>query len=748
MISKRLAFALTLSLPVAPAGAETLGLLPQPRSIVEQTGQLQLKSGATITIPRADKGADRAASQLAALMQKTPHLRMNRAAAGGIIRFVRRPGFQPEGYRLRVDRNHATISASDDAGLFYGAVTLWQLASTRKGAIPAVTINDAPRFAWRGLLLDSARNFQSPAFIKTLLDAMAAHKLNRLQWHLVDDQGWRIEIRKYPRLTAIGAWRRLATAPGAPPLPAVGGFYTQAQIREIVAYAAARNITIVPEIEMPGHALSAIRAYPWLGANTAITPGIESHWGVFNTIYNVDDRTFGFLEDVLDEVMSLFPSRYIHVGGDEAVKDAWRASPEIQRRIKSLGLADENALQGWFTKRIERFLSTHNRRLIGWDEILEGGIPSGAVVMSWHGIDGAITAASSGHDAILAASPTLYFDHLQGATAAEGPGRGPPITLADVYAFDPAPAAVAASQLPHILGLQGNLWTEHVRGDERAALMAFPRASAVAELGWSPQSSHDFASFAERLVPQLERLHALGLAPSMSAFTPSLVQQLGANGASASVTLTNQTGVTIRYTTDGAAPTRFSTAAQVPITVGLPTRIRAASFANGQMVGADLDTIVDAVSVRRRDDRQLRLCDPGISLALEDDAPGKGKRASFQTNILAPCWIYDRALLDDVRTIRINVGQLPFNFQIGRDMEKIRYRKPATLAGEFEIRTNNCDGNVIATLPLGAAANNPAVSTLSATIAPQSGSHDLCITYTANGPDPLWAIQSIELLTQ
>jgi hexosaminidase len=242
---------------------------------------------------------------------------------------------------------------------------------------------------------------------------MALNKLNRLHWHLVDDQGWRLPIDRYPRLTQVGAWRIPASAAPAPPLPRTGGVYTKAEIRDIVAFAAERGITIVPEIEMPGHALSAIRAYPELGVGPKPPPGIESDWGVFPYLYNVDDQTFAFLENVLTEVMDLFPGRYIHIGGDEAVKDQWRADPRIQARIKALGLADEEALQGWFVARIGTFLAAHGRTLIGWDEILKGAVPASATVMAWTGVEGATKAAAAGHETILAAAPTLYFDHIE-----------------------------------------------------------------------------------------------------------------------------------------------------------------------------------------------------------------------------------------------------------------------------------------------------------------------------------------------
>lgn len=724
----------------SPAAAQAL--LPAPQSMTVQAGGLALNAASGIAVPTGDAGARNAAERLRELLTKTggPALAVK---PGGKVRFVRVSGLPAEGYRLVTDTAGATVTASDDAGLFYGAVSLWQLIS-KDGIVPAVSIVDAPRFRWRGLMLDSARHFQSPAFVRRLIDAMAAVKLNTLHWHLVDDQGWRIEIRKYPRLTAVAGWRIPATAPGAPALPRTGGFYTQAQIREIVAYAQARGITIVPEIEMPGHALSAIRAYPRLGMGVPIPPGTESDAGVFPWLYNTDDATFRFLQDVLDETMALFPSRYIHVGGDEAVKDQWKASPAIQAQMKRLGLKSEDALQGWFVQRIETYLAAHGRKLIGWDEIIDGGITGDTTIMSWRGIDGAVAAAKAGHDAVLTPAPTLYFDHLQGITAAEGSGRGGLVTLADVYAFDPAPASIPAAQQRHIIGVQGNVWTEHLRTEARVAAAAFPRAAAVAERGWSPAATRDFAGFVRRLAPQLERLTRLGIAPSVSVFRP--VVTLSPAGKQATAALAGQSGLPLGYTLDGTTPGPRSPRYTAPLTLPLGTRLRAATIIDDAAMAGAIDVAVDAATIRRRDDTQLALCTSGIALRLIDDAPSAEPRAAFLLDIGNPCWIYQAAPMDGVRSIVIEVGQLPFNFQIGSAVDKIKFRPPATPAGEMEVR-DGCTGPRIAVLPLGPAAGNPAVTRLAAPLPPLTGAHDLCITYTAKSVNPLWAIASVQLTT-
>lgn len=651
---RSVALLLMLLAPVAVTAAPAL--LPRPAALAEAGGSLRLGPMATVSVPPRDAGAGQAAARLGEMLERSRGTTLA-PAVSGTIRFVRKAGGKPESYRLVVDATHATITAGDDAGLFYGAVTLWQLAADG-GAIPALAIDDAPRFGWRGLMLDSARHYQSPAFIRQLLDWMALAKLNRFHWHLVDDQGWRLPIDKYPRLTEVGGWRVPATAPGAPPLPRTGGVYTKAEIREIVAYAAARGITVVPEIEMPGHALSAIRAYPRLGMGVAPPPGIESDWGIFPYLYNTDDATFAFLQDVLTEVIDLFPGPYIHVGGDEAVKDQWKADPATQARIKALGLKDEEALQGWFVARIGRFLAAHGRKLVGWDEILAGGVPASATVMSWQGIDGAVKAAAAGHDAILAPAPTLYFDHVDGP--GEPVGRAKIVSLADVYAFDPLPAGIPADRAHHILGLQGNLWTEHMRSEARVMHQAFPRALAVAELGWS-SGAKDYPDFAARAAAQVARLRPFGL--------------IGA-----------------------------STAAFVP-----------------QVAPA------------------LATCQDKLVLGLEDDYPAMGVRATYRVDILAPCWTWTPPTA--ARSIAVDVGQLPFNYQIGKDRDAIRFRAPATPEGELEVR-DGCDGDRLAVAPLATAARNPGVTTLQLTLS-RPASAALCLTFTARGPDPIWAVAAV-----
>ncbi|HEX9610842.1 MAG TPA: beta-N-acetylhexosaminidase [Gemmatimonadales bacterium] len=434
-----------------------------------------------------------------------------------------------EGYRLEVTPSRVTIRAFALAGAFYAVQTLRQLlpvAIFRQGkveavrwTIPAVVIEDYPRFPWRGAHLDVGRHFMPKEFVKKYIDLLALHKLNRFHWHLTEDQGWRIEIKTYPRLTEVGAWRR-ETLVGRQSAYADstqwrfdgrphGGFYTQDDVREIVAYAAARFVTVVPEIEMPGHAQAAIAAYPELG-NTGDSVGVGTRWGVYSRILNPEEATIRFMQDVLTEVLTLFPGRYVHIGGDEAVKDEWQASPRAQARIRELGLKNEHELQSYFIRRMDEFLTARGRSLVGWDEILEGGLAPNAVVMSWRGTAGGIAAAQADHDVVMAPTSHTYFDYYQGGDTLREPiAIGGYLPLDTVYGYEPVPAELTADQARRVLGAQGQLWTEYMPGPRQVEYMAFPRLSALAEVVWTPRARKDFAAFTARLGRHLERLSIL-----------------------------------------------------------------------------------------------------------------------------------------------------------------------------------------------------------------------------------------------
>ena len=658
-----------------------------------------------------------------------------------------------EAYTLEITPQGARIHARASAGLFYGAVTLWQLATADGGqgatSIAAQRIEDAPRFAWRGLMLDVARHFRSVDEVEALIDQMALHKLNTLHWHLTDDQGWRIEIPRYPRLTGIGACRIPAGAAGrnddGTPRPYCG-FYTQAQIREVVAYAAQRHVTVVPEIDLPGHAQAAIAAYPQLGM-TGTAPPVSPDWGVHTWLFNIDDSTFAFLENVLDDVMALFPSRYVHLGGDEAAKDQWQQSAAVQARMKALGLKDEMQLQGWFMGRLGQYLQAHGRQMVGWDEILEGAPPADATVMSWRGTQGAIDAARSGHDVVMSPAPDLYFDHIQSDGDDETSGRLGVRDLHSVYAFEPLPSALNAAQQAHVLGAQANLWTEHLRSNERVQRAAFPRAAALAEATWTPASRRDWNGFLQRLTPMWARWRQADIRAADSGFAVRMAVA-PAPGGMASITLSNQAGFgTIRYTTDGRAPTPQSPAYTTPLQ--LPVReqmLRANAFDGERALASPRSLRLDARSLRARDSQSLRQCTGGLTLRLEDDAPRDGPRAAMNVDLFDPCWIYAQADLEGMHQVSVRVGQIPFNFQLWRDAKRVVTRPASQPGGALEIRVDSCNGPVIAALPLAPARTSDGVSVLDAPLAPVTGRHDLCFVFAAGAADPLWVIDEVTLL--
>ncbi len=436
----------------------------------------------------------------------------------------------PEAYRLTVTPDHVDVVGGAPAGVFYGVQTLRQLlppqvfGTSADGdgqlTVPCVRIEDAPAFGWRGSMLDVGRHFMPKEFVLRYIDLLAMHKLNVLHLHLTEDQGWRIEIRRHPRLTEVGAWREETVAghnneardpenryDGVPH----GGFYTQEDIREIVAYAAARFVNVVPEIEMPGHAQAAIAAYPELGNSPETQVPVATRWGVITHVLNAEDATIAFFQDVLDEVLELFPSPFVHVGGDECPKDEWQKSPAAQQRIRDLGLADEDELQSWVIRQMDDFLTSRGRRLVGWDEILEGGLAPGATVMSWRGEDGGIAAAKAGHDVVMTPTDHVYFDYYQSEDRDSEPlAIGGHLPLETVHSYRPVPTELTADEATHVLGAQCNVWTEYMAGPAQVEYMVFPRMCAFAETVWCT-GRESFADFRARLGEHLERLGALGV---------------------------------------------------------------------------------------------------------------------------------------------------------------------------------------------------------------------------------------------
>ncbi len=514
-------------------------LIPAPRAVTAAPGEVRLTARSRLYTGPGAEGAGRWLRTALGQATGLP-LREGREPEGtdatdgtdGIaLQVDGRLG--PEEYRLVSDARGVLVEGGDAAGVFWGAQTLRQLlgpdahrrAPVRRDriwAVPHLTIEDAPRFRWRGLMLDVARHFMPKDGVLRYLDLMAAHKLNVFHFHLTDDQGWRIEIRRHPRLTEVGAWRaRTKFGHRASPLwdeKPHGGHYTQDDIREIVAYAAERHITVVPEIDVPGHSQAAIAAYPELGNTDVIDTtalSVWDTWGVNPNVLAPTDNTLRFYEEVFEEVLDLFPSEFVHIGGDECPKEQWRSSPAVQARIAELGLADEDALQSWFVRHFDTWLSARGRRLIGWDEILEGGLADGAAVSSWRGYAGGTAAARAGHDVVMCPEQHVYLDHRQDG----GPDEPVPIgwvrTLEDVYRFEPVPPELTPAQAAHVIGTQANVWTEAMEDAARVDYQVFPRLAAFAEVAWSTlpaPAERDFADFERRTAAHYARLDALGVA--------------------------------------------------------------------------------------------------------------------------------------------------------------------------------------------------------------------------------------------
>jgi hexosaminidase len=747
-----------LALCALPAAAPA-GVIPQPAKIEPGDGSFKVSAATLIQAVDGTAGALQGAHYLSALWKRSNQLSLPVVSKGNLprrdslITIRTTPGFAAEAYRLEVSPHRITISATTAAGLFYGAVTLWQLlpAGPGGGEIAAQTIVDEPRYPWRGLMLDSSRHFQSPDFVRSMIDWMALHKLNVLHWHLTDDQGWRLEIRKYPRLTSLGAWRIPASVPGSGSQKPYGGFYTQQQVRSIVAFAATRHVQIVPEIDMPGHAQAALAAYPELGAiDSHPSLPVSANWGVHSHLFNLEPGTFEFLENVLDEVVQLFPSRYIHIGGDEAVKDEWNASAAVQARARQLGISDADALQTYFTQKISGYLSAKGRRAVGWDEIMQPGLAADAVVMSWHGASVAHAAAIRGNDTVLAPDPQLYLDRRQSPLSTEPPGRMSILSLKDVYGFEPQDAELSEAQQQHILGVQAELWTEHMQTEQRVDWMALPRAAALAEVGWSPRQ-RNWPDFLKRLAPMFVRYRAFGINYADSVF--GIESEYTLDGGAIRATLSNLpelTGavseVSIHYTLDGGAPNFKSVRYSQPLDLAPGTQIRAATFLGSEQVSRIFAAHLDSHTGTRRTSHQLELCSNGIGLLLEPDVgAGADRDAPFAIDIMNPCWIYRGADLTRGPRFTAAVAPLPFNYELGADAAKIRVGDARSAEGELEIHIDGCETPPII-LALAPAAMHDGVTILPAHRLPTlAGRHDICMRFARPRLDPMWALDWAEV---
>lgn len=561
---------------------DEINIVPKPKSIRPADGEFVINNQ---TILVAHAGGDRKmAGVLNSYLQDSFGLKLkvvkaSKSRSNAIWLTVMtgdRPLMAGE-YQINSSRRGAHVSAVSEETLFFGLQTLLQLIrKNNKGevTIPAVGITDSPRFPYRGMHLDVSRHFMPVEFVKKYIDVMSQYKFNYFHWHLTDDQGWRIEIKKYPKLTEIGSKRSeshlglystIFKGDGIP----VEGFYTQEQIKDVVAYAKARYITVVPEIELPGHASAALAAYTEFGCKADYKYEVKKTWGIFKEVFCPTDATFKFLEDVLDETIKLFPdSPYIHIGGDEVLKDHWKESAFVQELKAKENLKDEHEVQSYFIRRIEKFINSKGKRIIGWDEILEGGLAPNATVMSWRGTKGGVEAAKSKHDVIMTPTDFCYFDYGQGDPAYEPLNIGGYLPLEKVYSFDPVPKELDDTQAKYIIGGQANIWTEYLKTPSAVEYMAFPRMLALSEVLWSQPEGKNFADFSKRLDAHFLRLSKQFVnyrIPEPQGLRNTIV---GADGQ-VTIDLKPITGATIYYTLDGILPTRKNLLYEKPITLKL-----------------------------------------------------------------------------------------------------------------------------------------------------------------------------------
>lgn len=523
-------------------------IVPKPVSLVSAKGSFLVNTKTYISNPTALKAeAEYLSEMLGSAVGAELPFEPGKTGEGGILLKLDENIENEEGYELVVAYNKIIISGKSAKGVFYAIQTLRQLMppTIESGttletelSIPAVVIKDEPRFAYRGMMLDVSRHFFPVSFVKKYIDLIALHKMNTLHWHLTEDQAWRIEIKKYPRLTEVGAFRNgtiIGHHPGtANDQEVYGGFYTQEEVKDIVAYASKQHVTIIPEIEMPGHGAAAIAAYPYLSCfpeepttvfndmmsdkgrelqKSGTHKIVQETWGVMDDVFcGGKESTFAFLQDVLDEVIPLFPSKYVHIGGDESPKANWERCPNCQARIKKEKLSDEHELQSYFVQRMEKYINGKGKQIIGWDEILEGGLAPNATVMSWRGEKGGIEAAQQHHDVIMTPTTYNYFDYYQSEDTDNEPlAIGGFLPLEKVYSYNPIPDELDKEEESFVLGAQGNVWTEYMKTEDQVEYMTFPRMTALSEVVWSPQESRSWEDFKERLEHLAKRYDVLDI---------------------------------------------------------------------------------------------------------------------------------------------------------------------------------------------------------------------------------------------
>jgi hexosaminidase len=542
---KKILIAFCLALVFSQNQAQEIALIPQPEKLTPGTGNFSITPKTKIVL--AGSGLEQSAKFLNDYFQTFFGFKLAIQKSGDfknniVLNYEKMEHSIPGAYYLHINKEGVHIGGDNATGTFYGVQTLIQLLPVVKSnnlVVPAVEIEDRPRFGYRGLMLDVGRHFFPLDYVKKFIDFVAMHKMNTMQLHLTEDQGWRIEIKKYPKLTSVGAYRN-GTIIGHHPGKGndntrYGGFYTQNEIKEMVKYAAERFVTIIPEIEMPGHASAAIAAYPqlscfpdsatkhpskvvWAGSEQG--KQVQQAWGVYPDVFAPTEYTFQFLQDVLDEILPLFPSKYIHIGGDECPKDAWKKSAFCQQLIKDKNLKDEHGLQSYFIQRMEKYLNSKGRQIIGWDEILEGGLAPNAAVMSWRGEKGGIAAAKEKHQVIMTPTGWAYFDYSQ-TKKEDSLTIGGYLTVQKVYSYEPLPKELTADEVKYVMGAQANLWTEYISNPRKLEYMLFPRLSAMSEVLWSPKASKDWNSFEKRLQTQFKRYDFWNWNHSNAVFDPA-----------------------------------------------------------------------------------------------------------------------------------------------------------------------------------------------------------------------------------
>ena len=581
-----------------------IGIIPQPAFLQQEEGVFTLEKTTPVYVDAGDSSLLRTIGFLNERLEKAAGFSL-KVIQDDPLRHGQEKGIflldaelSKEAYNLEITPGRVLIEYGDGAGAFYAVQTILQLLPTEifaenrqrgvRWELPCCAIEDAPRFPYRGMHLDCCLHFFSVDFLKKYIDVMALHKVNRFHWHLTEDQGWRLEIKKYPLLTEKGQWRKETVigslSSGFYDGKPYGGYYTQDEVRELVRYASERYVTIIPEIELPGHALAAIACYPELSC------GLEDHyetatrWGIFKQVYCPKEETFKFLEDVFDEVFELFPTELVHIGGDECPKASWKKCPHCQSLIKKLGLKDEFELQSWFIQRMEKYINSKGHQIIGWDEILQGGLAPNAKVMSWLGEEGGIKAAQQHHEVVMAPYPKYYLDYWQADPESEPLAMGGPTTLRTMYEYNPVPEVLTSEERRYIIGVEGCVWTEYMPTPARVEYMAWPRMCAIAEAGWS-KADKDWNRFTRSLELHLGRLDRLGVAYCKAFYNPFIELHKDTEYSKVATISVDAPGAEIRYTLDGSTPTAESRLYEGPFVINRQQRVTAAAFREGKRIG-------------------------------------------------------------------------------------------------------------------------------------------------------------------